>query len=143
MLTATFLFAGYSDYFQGYGCVDNDEHVECLLYASYGRHTTLCDIINQLVEDSWSGCGLLGRGVAKATIRKALLAMLSDTGREDYESGALVECATDLPSLTECPDCKTKLEDIDYDQCPECYAWLDQDESPIFVVVLDYEKGKS
>jgi len=144
MLTASYLYAGYADYFQGYGCVNNDEHVECLLYAYYGRHTTLHDIIDQLVEDSWSGSAdELPEEITNDDVRSALLAMLNDQGRADYESGALAECSSNVDPLTECPDCNAEFDDADYDQCPECNAWFDQDESPVFIIVLDYEKGES
>lgn len=144
MLTAQYLYSGYSDYFNGFGCADDEERIESLVYASYGRHTTLRDIIDQLVDDSWTGpsCDELPEEVTDNDVREAILTgMLNDTGREDYESGALAECASNMDRLTECPDCKAELDgDFDYDCCPECNVWFDQDESPVFIVLLTYWK---
>jgi len=145
MLTAHYLYAGYSDYFSGHGCADDDEHSEHLLYACYGHHTTLRDLVDQLVEDSWSSCAAetLPEEVTDRDVRAALLDMLSDEGRADYESGALAECAANMDRLTECPDCDAELDgDEDYDCCPKCGEWFDQDESPVFIVLLDYWKGE-
>jgi hypothetical protein len=123
MLSASFLYAGYSDYFSGHGCANDAEHSEYLLYAFYGKDTTLHDIIDQLVEDSWSGPASdeLPEEVTTNDVRSALLDMLSSVGLADYASGALAECAHNLAS-----DC-----DDDEDDC----------ESPIFIVKLDYEKS--
>lgn len=145
MLTASYLYSGYSDYFSGHGCDHNDEHSEHLLYAYYGRHTTLRDIIDQLVDDGWSGLAgeELPEEVTDSDVREALLNMLSDEGRVDYEYNVLAECSANMDRLTECPDCKVELDgDTHYDCCPECGEWFDQDESPVFIVLLDYEKLK-
>lgn len=142
MLTASYLYAGYADYHQGHACADNDEHSEYLLYAYYGRHTTLRDIVDQLVDDSWSGSAgeELPEDVTTSDVRKALL---DEFGREDYDSGELAKCSADMDRLTECPECNAELDgDEDYDCCPECGEWFDQDESPVFIVVLDYWKGE-
>ncbi len=135
MLIASFLYSGYSDYFSGYGCIKGREH---LLYAYYGRHTTLHDIIDELVEDSYTGpsSGELSDDITNSDVRKALLGMLDNKGISDYESGALAECAASMNHLTECPDCGDDLSDEDIDCCPECGEWFDQDESPVFIVVL-------
>jgi hypothetical protein len=131
MLTASFLYAGYSDYFSGHGCADDAEHSEHLLYAFYGKDTTLHDIINQLVEDSWSGPAseTLPEEVTTNDVRSALLDMLSSVGLADYVSCALAECAADLVSACDDDDDDDDNED-DEDDC----------ESPIFIVKLDYEK---
>ncbi len=138
MLIASFLYSGYSDYFSGYGCIEGREH---LLYAYYGRHTTLHDIIDELVEDSYTGPASEELSdISDDDVRKALLGMLNDEGRAAYESGALAECAADMDRLTECPECEAELDDVEYDCCPECDKWFHDDESPVFIIVLDYEK---
>lgn len=142
MLIASFLYSGYSDYFSGYDCIDNDEYSEYLLYAYYGRSTTLRDIIDQLIDDSWMGptSEELPEEIITNDVRVALLAMLSDEGRADYESGAIAECSADMNRVTECPKCDVKLPDRDWDKCPNCGEWFDQGESSIFIVLLHYEK---
>jgi len=125
MLSASYLYAGYSDYFGGHGETDNDEYSEHLLYAFYGKDTSLRDIIDELVEDSWNGPAgeSLPEDVTQDDVRKALLeSMLNSRGRADYESGAIAECSA------------AWMADTDDDDDEDDY------ESPIFVVVLRYEK---
>ncbi len=147
MLTASFLYSGYSDYFQGHSCTDNDERSEHLLYAYYGRGTTLRDIVDQLVDDSY---GDLEGEVTDSDVRAAIMAgVLNDEGRTDYESGALAECSKDFADanrLLECPECGHQLHIADDDECAVCgYEFNDDDyedydESPVFIVLLDYER---
>ncbi len=115
MLKASFLFSGYSDYFGGHGCDDDSEH---LLHAYYGRDTSLRDIIDYLVEDSWNGPAseTLPEDVTDDDVRVALLAMLSDQGRMAYDSGALAECSVDW------------MEGADDEE---------DSESPVFIVLLE------
>ncbi len=139
MLSASFLYAGYSDYFCGHGC----EESEYLLYAYYGRRTTLRDIIDELVDDSQINCELvtIDNDDFDSDVREALLNMLTDAGRADYANEALSECAAVIDPLIECPECAVELDsNEDYDCCPECGACLDNDESPVFIVLLTYEK---
>ena len=119
MLSASFVYAGYSDYFGGYSETDCEEYSEHLLYAYYGRNTSLRDIVDQLVEDSWNGPAgeSLPDDVTGVDVHKALFdTMLNSRGRAYYESGAIAECSA---------------------------AWDDDYESPIFVVVLRYEKPEA
>jgi hypothetical protein len=135
MLSASYIYSGYADYFCGHGCDDN----EYLLYAYYGRHTTLACIIDQLVDDS--NDREIPKEVTTNDVRSALLDMLSSAGLADYISGALAECSAAIDRLTECPDCEAELDgDTDYDCCPECGEWFDDGESPIFIVLLSYEE---
>lgn len=139
MLSASFLYSGCPDYFSGHACKES----EYLLYAYYGRYTTLRDIIEELVDDSWNGPASedLPEEVTNSDVCKALLDMLSDLGRANYWSGAIAECAANMDRLTECPDCEVELDgDTEYDCCPECGEWFDQDESPTFIVLLTYEE---
>jgi hypothetical protein len=162
-LNAHFLYAGFSDYFRGYGCDDNNEHSEHLLYAFYGKKTTLADIVDELVEDAWNGPAgeTLPDDCDTDAVRRAIVeGMLNDRGRADYVSGAIAECSVDYADANddsgpkECPGCG--VEDDGYsDECDKCgHELLDDDpdaededdfddchESPIFVVVLDYIKA--
>ncbi len=151
MLTASYLYAGYSDYFQGFGEKDCEEYSEHLLYAYYGRNTTLRDIIYQLVEDSYVGPAseTLPNGVTSDDVRAALLGtMLNDDGRADYLSNAIAECSAawmDSNDTEECPDCGDPLPDDESGECDNCGHVFNYDEdceSPIFIVVLRYEKSE-
>ncbi len=140
-LTASFVYAGYSDYWGGHGDTICEDYSEHLLYAFYGRDTSLKDIIEQLVEDSWTGPAseTLSEEVTEDDVRKALLDMLTKEGRANYGSGAVAECSaawTDENTLEECPECGHVS---DSEECPECGHVFDDDydyESPIFVAVL-------
>lgn len=122
---ASFEYVGYSDYWGGNGR-RWDRNAGCA-FAFYGKETTLKDIVDQWVEDTWMG----GDGfedwpeeIGDDDIRAAILDMLSDAGRADYDSGALCEWAADLE------DCDCGEEDCDCDE----YC-----ESPIAVVLLEYD----
>lgn len=142
-LTARFEYAGISDYWCGFRYVDNEDHKEFLLSTLYGRNTSLSDIIDRLIEDSWSGPASeeLPEEVSDADVRDVLLEeMLNDKGREDYSNGAIAECSADYGADAECFNCEASLADVDDgDPCPTCGDWDDGCESPIFIVVLDYE----
>jgi len=161
-LIAHFHYAGFGDYWGGYGCADNAEHSEHLVYAFYGKKTTLADIIDELVEDAWNGPAgeTLPDDCDTDAVRRTLVEdMLNNRGRADYASGALAECAVEYAaanedtSQKECPGCGA--EDDGYsDECESCGRELldddpdadDEDdcgdccESPIFVVILEYVK---
>lgn len=121
-VSAQYLYAGYGDYFGGHGCADDADHSEHLLYAHYNGETTLRDIIDQLVEDSYNGPAseTLPDDLSDDAVRTALLDMFSDSGRADYESGALAECSFDFAANN----------DLD-----------DGDESPVYIVLLDCAKS--
>ena len=141
MLTASYVYSGLPDYFGGYGCKDS-EH---LLYAFYGPNTSLADIIDGLVEDSWTGPASesLPEEVTDSDVRDALLeTMLNDKGRADYSNGALAECSEACEVETKCDGCGAKVGREDWPDCPECGMCVDILEPPIFVVVLEYKKGE-
>ena len=150
MLSASYEYAGYSDYWGGHGEEDCEEYSEHLLYASYGRDTSLRDIINELIDDSWTGCAAesLHEGITQDDVRAALLDMLSDAGRAAYASGAIAECSYnwgDCNPLEDCPCGNYTPDGEDEEECPECGHVFDNDncddyESPIFVAILRYEK---
>ncbi len=137
-LTARYEYAGFADYH--WGCSGEDY----VLYASYGRGTTVRDIVDQLVSDSYTGPASedLPEEVMDGDVRAALLEMLSDAGRADYESGAVAECAANYATESECGECGRSLADVDDDMCPDCDTWIDEGESPIFIVILDYEEAE-
>jgi len=117
-LSARFVYSGDSSSFGGHGCADDADHSEYLLYASYGRDTALHDIIDQLVDDACD----VPECCTDDAVREALLDMLSDAGRADYESGELSECSAEFAA------------DTDLDEYEDDY------ESPVYIVLLDYSK---
>ena len=141
-LSARYEYAGFSDYWCGHACADDDDHKEFLLSTFYGRKTSLADIIDGLVEDSWTGpTGEdLPEDVTDSDVRAALMEMLNDKGRADCADGAIAECSADYGAESECNDCEASMADVaDDDPCPVCDNWNDCGESPVFIVVLDYE----
>jgi len=120
-LSASYLYAGHADGFGGHGCDENEDHTEVLLYAYYGRETTLRDIIDELVSDACNGCAseTLPDDVTEDAVRTALLDMLSDAGLSAYEHGELAAEAADLAAEWDSDD-----EDDYY-------------ESPVYIVLLD------
>jgi hypothetical protein len=149
-VTANYLFSGMGDYFGGYGCKDN----EALLYAFYGHGTTLRDIIEEWVEDSWSGaaCEDIPEEVAQDDLRAALLEMLTETGRADYNSNAVAECALGYAEDNDlcCIECGALVDEMHCEDCEyedglvvdyDDYDDVENDnyESPITVVVIEWE----
>jgi hypothetical protein len=129
-LTATFIFSGYSDYWGGYH--DRGRGGGCA-FASYGKNTTLKDIVDEWVEDSWSNdydfedCP---ESVTSDDIRDCILAMLTDAGRADYDSGAVSEFSADWMSIN---DIDPESEDDDDDLCnelPQCIVHIDWSDHP-------------
>lgn len=143
ILTARYEYSGFSDYWGGHGCANDDDHKEFLISTHYGRNTSLADIIDGLVEDSWSGSSSedLLEEIDDSDVRDVLLGeMLNDKGRADYSDGTIAECSADYGADAECSNCGDSLTNIaDGDPCPHCYNGDDYSESPIFIVVLDYE----
>jgi hypothetical protein len=142
-LTANYLYSGYGDYFSGYGCADDEDRKEFLLYAFYGRKTTLADIVDDLVRDAWDGPSNMDipDDIADDDIRDAIMTTaLTTQGRIDVAEGAVAECSADWGADAECSGCGASMTDVaDGDPCPVCDDWNDCGESPIFVVVLEYE----
>lgn len=160
---ASYLYSGISDYFSGYGCNNN----EALLYSFYGRGTTLRDILDELARDAWDGCDAerIPDGITDEQIREALIGMLTEQGRADYESGAVAECAAeyaDANGLGRCEHCGEKIgtphaydcavlvqlaEDGEIDDNYEVDVRVEEEdcadedcgESPVIVVVLEWE----
>src|SRR3990170_3034424 len=122
MLTATFEYSGMIDYWGGNGRRWDDNAV--CLFAFYGPHTTLRNIIDQLVDDFQSGgdCDSLPESVSAADVRLALLTALTDQGRVDYDSDALSEWAMEYAAAND-----------------DIYVGpTDEDESPVVIVLIEY-----
>jgi hypothetical protein len=141
-VTANYLFSGMIDYFGGYGCKGN----EALLYAFYGYRTTLRDIIDEWVEDSWNGaaCEDVPESVTQEDIRAALLDMLTDAGRADYANNAIAECAEAM-EVPCCPDCGALVDEMHCEGCDKEDTIVDEEDcdvydSPITVVVIEWEE---
>ena len=142
-VTANYLFSGMGDYFGGYGCKDN----EALLYAFYGHRTTLRDIIEDWVEDSWNvaACEDIPESVTQEDIRASLLEMLTDAGRADYANNAVAECAATIDPPC-CPSCGALVDEMHEDGCDRGGTIVDEEDcddyydSPITVVVVEWEE---
>lgn len=169
ILTASYVYSGYGDYFGGHGCADDEDRKEFLLYAFYGRKTSLADIVDDLVSDCYVGpVGEdLPDDITEDDVRDAIMTdMLNDRGRADVVAGAIAECSADYAdanNLNVCRDCGAELGDEHKDDCSYVAEWresgewtedespevIEEDcksdddddcgESPIFVVILKYE----
>lgn len=95
-VTASFEFSGFGGYWGGNGR-RWDDNAGCL-FASYDHKTTLRELIDDLVNDfEWGGdCDSFPEDISGDDVRTALMDMLTDAGRADYESGAVCEFAKDL-----------------------------------------------
>ena len=122
-LTASYVYSGMGDYFSGRGCADDDDRKEFLLYAFYGRKTSLADIVDELVCDTWNGSASeeLPEDVTDSDVRDAIMTdMLNGHGRADVASGAIAECSADYDdanNLDVCRDCGASLGDEHKDDC--------------------------
>jgi hypothetical protein len=136
-VSVSYLFSGMSDYFGGHGCEAN----QALLYSFYGKGTTLADIVDELVEDSWNGAAGedIPEELTDSDVREALMRdMLNDVGRADVASGAIAECALDYSSandLDECRECHALCGESHEDDCGMVADWRevgewDEDEAP-------------
>ena len=107
IVTASYLYSGLPDYFGGHGCTQGRE---ALLYARYGRDTTLKDLIDEAVDDFYNGPAgeEFHEEITDGDVRAALLEMLNARGRADYASGAVCEFAesyADANGPLTCADC--------------------------------------
>ena len=151
-LTCEFEYAGYSDYWRGRGGRGIEGGIAT---AFYGKDTTLRDLVDQWVEESWTnGHDFEGmpEDVGSDDVRDCILAMLSDAGRADYESGAVCEFAADLEEDRVCSDCGEPLGELHTEDCQ--YYEEDEDlevvehecddddccESPVAHVWITWEK---
>jgi hypothetical protein len=135
-VSVEFLFSGMGDYFGGFGC---DRESQALLYACYDHRTTLRDLVDSWVDDSWSGPAGedLPEDVTESDVRSAIMDMLSPQGLKDYDSGALAECAVTYAEVNDLPmgdDDGAFEDDDDYDDYCELpvaillITWEDEDE---------------
>ena len=119
-LSASFMFSGMGDYWSGHG--GRGERGGCA-FAYYGKDTTLADLVDQWVEDSWcNDCDFAGipESVSSDDIREAILESFTDAGRADYESGAICEFAEEYASVNDlncCKECKAYLGEAHEDGC--------------------------
>jgi len=97
-LSASFEFSGFSDYWSGNGR-RWDYDAGCL-FAYYSANTTLRDLIDQWVDDFNAGgeCDDMPEGITDSDVREALLEMLSDGGRKNYENDAICEFSAEYTS---------------------------------------------
>ncbi len=141
-LTAHYVYSGFADYFGGHGCANDEDRKEFLLYAYYGRKTSLADIVDELVFRVGGGpsCEDIPDDITDSDVRDAIMTTaLSAIGRADVADGIIAECSAEYGECAECHKCGASLRDVaDGDPCPACHDWNDHGDSPIFVVVLEY-----
>ena len=126
-LHCEFEFSGYSDYWGGRSGRGIDGGIAC---AFYGKNTTLRDLVDQWVDDVWSNdydFEGLPDSVSSDDIRDCILAMLTDSGRADYESGAICEFSLDWMSIN---DIDPDSDDDDWGESPVAYIWISWDKCP-------------
>ena len=136
-LSATYLFSGMSDYWGGDG--DRWDDNKGCLFAYYSTDTTLRDVIDGLVDDFCAGgdCDSMPEDITEDDVRAALVDMLTEQGRDDYESGALSEFATEFADANGYEPGVPLDDDDDFGEspvvivlleaevCSECGAWAD------------------
>jgi len=150
-LSASFIFSGYSDYWGGWG--DRGRGQGCA-FAFYGRNTTLRDLVDQWVEESYNNehdFEDLPESVSQDDIRDCILESFTGAGRADYDNGAVCEFAAGLDDDRVCRDCGERIgelhdedcqyweEDEDYevveDDCDDDDDWT---ESPVAIMLIDW-----
>ena len=130
-LTASLCFVGYSDYWRG---MSDRGRGHGAAFAYYNGETTVKDLVDQWVDDVWNNeydFADLPDSVSSADIRDCILAAFTESGRADYNSGALCEWASDFDGEKECVCCGESLGELHSEECD----YYDEDE--------DYEVEKS
>lgn len=147
-LSCNFEFSGFSDYWGGMGGRGCGKGCA---FAFYGRETTLRDIVDQWVEETWANdhdFADLPESVSQEEIRDCIVSGLTAAGRADYDSGALCEWAANLEDNRECRSCGECIGDPHCDDCDaaagaiveECDCDDDDDcgESPQVILCIDW-----
>lgn len=126
---ARYEFSGLPDYWGGNGR-RWDDNAGCV-FAYYDGRTTLRDLIDSAVDDFCMGGDFEPRcsdcdpwaDITEDDVRAALLDCLTDSGRADYESGAIAECAADYAAINGFDeDCEP---DYEYCDSPVCIFLLE------------------
>lgn len=151
-VNAEFIFSGFGDYWAGHG-QRWDSNAGCA-FAYYGKDTTLRDIVDQLVEDFSYGSGDFDdwpEDITTDDVRQAVLDMLTEKGRADYESGAISEFAQEyaaINDLNRCTGCGEYEGDEHNEElcgtegivlCEDCCDDETYAESPVIIVLLTYD----
>jgi hypothetical protein len=147
---AEFLYAGMPDYWGGNS--DRWDDDKGCVFTYYGKDTTMQDIIDGAVDDFLAGgdCDSLPDEITDEMVREALLASLTDIGRDYYFNGVVSDFATDYADangLDRCQDCGEKVghpHDEDCDLGKEHEGGVQDDEcnedeccdSPIIVFLI-------
>ncbi len=121
-LTASYIFSGYSDYWRG---MSNRGRGHGAAFAYYGKNTTLRELVDQWVEESWVNdhdFEDLPESVTQDDIRDCILEMLTDSGRKDYESNVVCEFSTNWMSIN---DIDPDSEDDDCGESPQVIIEID------------------
>jgi len=102
MLSCHLEFSGYSDYWGGMG--GRGEGKGCA-FAYYGKDTTLADIVDQWVDETWNNehdFADLPESVGQSDIRNCILESLTEQGRADYHSRAVCEWSAEWVKINGC-----------------------------------------
>jgi hypothetical protein len=116
--------SGYSDYWGGLG--GRGQGKGCA-FAYYGPETSLRDIVDQWVEETWTNdhdFEDLPESVTQDEVRDCIVSALTQQGRDDYEAGELCEWSLDWR------DANDWSPGDDDDDCME---------SPVVILVLEWE----
>ena len=153
-LTASFLFSGYSDYWQGASGRGEEGGAA---FAYYGRRTTLRDLVDQWVEDSWTNdhdFEGMPEDFNEDDVKAAILESFTDAGRADYESDAVCEFSEEWNDCNpercaECDACvgeehnegcdTAREEEIDIVGIDDCDDDEDCGESPVAIMWIEWE----
>ena len=156
-LSASFMFSGYSDYWSG---ASGRGERGGAAFAFYGKDTTLRDLVDQWVEDTWTNdCDFEGlpESVSSDDIREAILDSFTEAGRADYNSGKICEFSrewADINDVDKCRECGELLgephdEDcslIEDDENIVVEEDLEDDddygESPIAIMWIEWDDGE-
>jgi hypothetical protein len=132
-LTSRFEFSGYGDYWGG--ASDRGRGGGCA-FAYYGKNTTLRDLVDQWVDEfstneyDFEDCP---ESVTSDDIRDCILDSLTETGRADYDSGAVCEWSAEWMGIN---GIDPESEDDDDDDCmesPQVIIWIDWSDHPDYV----------
>jgi hypothetical protein len=120
LVTAEFIYAGLPDYWGGDG--DRWDDDKGCLFSTYGKDSTVKDIVEDAVADFMGGgdCDSLSEEVTDGAIRAALLDCLSDEGRKDYHNDVVSELAVDYADANELDRCRGCSESMGDEHDEDC-----------------------
>ena len=147
-LTCSFEFSGMSDYWGGMGDRGRGHGAA---FAYYGRDTTLRDIVDQWVEETWCNehdFDDMPESISRDDVRDCIVESLTAQGRADYDSGALCEWSAYCEDERECRSCGERIGEPHCEDCDNAVSAIVEDddcdddedncESPIAIMEIDW-----